>query len=51
MYYPWRYNPANICSKSKKKKTPEDRHCGAFIVNFKYISHLLLVFLLLALNK
>ena len=34
-------------------KTPERRHwrrSGVFIVNFKHISHLLLVFLLLTLN-
>ena len=36
------------------KKTPERRHwrrSGAFIVNFEHISHLVLVFLLLTLNR
>ena len=35
-------------------KTPEQRHwrrSGVFIVNFEYISHLALVFLLLNLNR
>ena len=32
-------------------KTPERRRSGVFIVNFKHISHLFLVFLLLNLNK
>ena len=42
-----------ICSKLTIK-TPECwqwRHSGVFIVNFEYISHLFLVFLLLTLNK
>ena len=41
-----------ICSKLKIK-TPERRRrrSGVFIVNFEYISHLLLVFLLLTLNN
>ena len=42
-----------ICSKFKIK-TPERRHCrrsGVFIVNFEYISHLVLVFLLLTLGR
>ena len=41
-----------ICSKLTIK-TPERRHwrrSGVFIVNFEYISHLVLVFLLLTLN-
>ena len=35
-------------------KTPERRHwrrSGVFIVNFEYISHLILMFLLLTLNR
>ena len=42
-----------ICSKLTIN-TPERRHCrrsGVFIVNFEHISHLVLVFLLLTLNK
>ena len=42
-----------ICSKLTIK-TPERRHLrrsGVFIVNFEHISHLVLVFLLLTLNK
>ena len=42
-----------VCSKFTIK-TPEQRHwhrSGVFIVNFEYILHLFLVFLLLALNK
>ena len=42
-----------ICSKSIVK-TPERRHwrrLGVFIANYEYISHLVLVFLLLALSK
>ena len=42
-----------ICSKLKIK-TPEQRHqrrSGVFIVNFDQISHITLVFLLLALTK
>ena len=40
--------------KINNKKTPERRHCRrsrVFIVNFKHISHLFLVFLLLTLNR
>ena len=33
------------------KTTCQWRRCGVFIVNFEYISHLFLVFLLLILNK
>ena len=46
-------HPAIICSKLTIK-TPERRHwrlCGVFIVNFEYISHLVLVFLLLTLRS
>ena len=32
-------------------KTPERRSFGVFVVNFKHISHLVLVFLLLTLNR
>ena len=42
-----------ICSKLTIN-TPERRHwrrSGVFIVNFEHISHLVLVFLLLTLNK
>ena len=42
-----------ICSKLTLK-TPERRHwrrSGVFIVNFEHISHLVLVFLLLTLNR
>ena len=42
-----------ICSKLTMK-TPEQRywhHSGVFIVNFDHISHLVLVFLLLTLNR
>ena len=42
-----------ICSKLTKK-TPERHHCrwsGVFIINFENISHLAVLFLLLALNK
>ena len=42
-----------ICSKLTIK-TPErrqSRRSGAFIVNFELISHIVLVFLLLTLNK
>ena len=42
-----------ICSKLTIK-TPEQRHwrcSGVFIVNFEYISHLALVFLLLTLRR
>ena len=42
-----------VCSKLTKK-TPERRHCrrsGVFIVNFERISHIVLVFPLLILNK
>ena len=38
-----------ICSKLTIK-TPERRY-GVFIVNFEYISHLVLVFLLLTLSR
>ena len=37
-----------------KIKTPEGRHwrrSGVFIVNFEHVSHLVLVFLLLTLNR
>ena len=47
-----------ICSKSTIRYIPADiyllkvrRRSGAFIVNFKHISQLVLVFLLLTLNK
>ena len=43
-----------ICSKLTTKKTPERRQwrrSGVFIVNFEYISHLILVFLLLTLCR
>ena len=42
-----------MCSKLTIN-TPERRHwrrSGVFIVNFEHISHLVLVFLLLTLNK
>ena len=44
------------CGMSSKLtiKTPKRRHCrrsGVIIVNFEYISHLVLVFLLLTLSK
>ena len=39
-----------ICSKLTIK-TSDLRRSGAFVVNFKYISHFFLVFLLLTLNK
>ena len=38
-----------ICQKLTIK-TPERRHSGVFVVNFEYISHHVLVFLLLTLN-
>ena len=49
-------NIRNRCEISSKLtiKTPKRRHwlcSGVFIVNFEHISHLLLVFLLLTLNK
>ena len=42
-----------ICSKLTMK-TPERRHwrrSGVFIINFELVSHLVLVFLLLTLNR
>ena len=42
-----------MCSKLTLT-TPERRHCrrsGVFIVNFKYMLHLILVFLLLTLSR
>ena len=42
-----------ICSKLtiKTPKRRHWRHSGVFIVNFEYISHLVLVFLLLTLSR
>ena len=39
-----------ICSKLTIKTPERQRRSGVFIVNFEYMSHLVLVFLLLTLN-
>ena len=40
-----------IFSKLLERRLRQGRHCGIFIVNFKHISHLFLMFLLLDSNK